>query len=85
MESENEFAGCHPRFGRLLPNGNLLIPLTEWGEKGEMFDSQIEISQQHPQYVVWLRAINEKEDCLTSLKDKQKKQRQTRIRRRRNM
>lgn len=53
-----------------LPNGNLRIPMRAESEDGRLEgDGFLEIDPTHPDYAEWERAIQRREEILSSIRD----------------
>lgn len=87
LKSKADIAPCISQFhphsgGRVLPDGNLLIPWPGRVDDGEIVDGVVEVTSEYPDYNVWLKAINNKEEHF---REQHKKQAQTREARRQHV
>ena len=57
----------HPAHGRLLPGGNLSVPVTGPGPDGGRWDGDMEIRPDHPNYAAWREAIEQREAYSAAL------------------
>jgi len=68
----------YPEFGRLLPNGNLLIPTAGRSADGERLDGRVEVSPDDPNYGFWLARFQNREQYLANAADERMRARQQR-------
>ena len=69
-----------PYHGEVLPNGNLSIPTFGRFASGEIWYGRREITPEHPNFVLWLSQINNKDVYNAVLKEERKRAREQRRR-----
>ena len=63
----------YPEFGRLLSNGNLLVPTAGRSSSGERFDGRVEVSRDHPSYAMWLERFQDRERYFEDLSNSRRR------------
>ena len=68
----------YPHLGRVLPNGTLCVPTSGRSEEGGFWEGETQIGPNHPCYVEWREAINDKEWYLAALQEGRRRAREER-------
>lgn len=80
--SADEKINHDPYSSEVMPSGNLRVQTFGRSAEGEIWDGVIEVTPEHPSYLLWLTQINDKEAYHAARAEERRQAREQRRQRR---